>query len=104
MPVSRREFLQLLAAGAAGGVVRPARAADPYDLPRYGNVHLLHFTDCHAQLLPTYYREPDTNIGAGPAAGHPPHLTGDELLKYFRIRPRSAEAHAFTHLDFPSAA
>jgi sulfur-oxidizing protein SoxB len=103
MPVSRREFLQVLAAGAAGGVVGPARAADPYDLPRYGNVHLLHFTDCHAQLLPTYYREPDTNIGAAAAAGKPPHLTGEALLKHFRIRPGSADAHAFTHLDYARA-
>ncbi len=53
MPLNRSEFVQVLAAGIAGGIVRPAEAADPYDLPRFGNVHLLHFTDCHAQLLPT---------------------------------------------------
>jgi sulfur-oxidizing protein SoxB len=104
MSVNRREFLQLLAAGAASGVVRPAAGADPYDLPRYGNVHLLHFTDCHAQLLPARYREPDTNLGAGAAAGKPPHLTGEALLKHFRIRAGSAEAHAFTHLDYVRAA
>jgi sulfur-oxidizing protein SoxB len=34
-------------------------------VPRFSNVSLLHFTDCHAQLLPSYYRETDTNIGAG---------------------------------------
>ena len=104
MTVNRRELLQLLAFGLAGGIVRPSWAGDPYDLPRYGNVHLLHFTDCHAQLLPTWFREPDTNLGAGSAIGNPPHLTGEALLKHFRIPPGSAEAYAFTHLDFARAA
>ena len=30
-----------------------------YELPRFGNVSLLHMTDCHAQLLPIHFREPD---------------------------------------------
>jgi sulfur-oxidizing protein SoxB len=104
MAVNRREFLQLLALAAAGGMPLAGRAADAYDLPRYGNVHLLHFTDCHAQLLPTYFREPDTNLGAGDSVGRPPHLTGEALLRHFKIKPGSAQAHAFTHLDFAKAA
>jgi len=104
MPVNRREFLQLLAVATAGGLPLPGRAQGAYDLPRFGNVHLLHFTDCHAQLLPTYFREPDTNLGAGASAGHPPHLTGEALLGHFRIKPGSADAYAFTHLDFANAA
>ena len=102
--MDRREFLQAVALGIASGVVRDAAAADPYDLPRFGNVHLLHFTDCHAQLLPTHFREPEFNLGTGASRGRPPHLTGEALLRHFRIRPASAEAHAFTHLDFESAA
>ena len=104
MAVNRREFLQLLALAAAGGMPLAGRAASAYDLPRFGNVHLLHFTDCHAQLMPSYFREPDTNLGAGAAAGKPPHLTGEALLRHFRLKPGSAEAHAFTHLDFAKAA
>ena len=26
-----------------------------YELPRFGNVSLLHMTDCHAQLLPIHF-------------------------------------------------
>ncbi|HLX81020.1 MAG TPA: thiosulfohydrolase SoxB [Burkholderiales bacterium] len=102
--MDRREFLQVLAIGISSGVFRNTWAKDPYDLPRFGNVHLLHFTDCHAQLLPCYFREPDTNLGVGAAAGQPPHLTGEALLKHFRIKPGSADAHAFTSLDFTHAA
>src|SRR5436190_4466154 len=81
--------------------------ADPnaivYDIPRFGNVSILHFTDCHAQLLPRYFREPSANIGVGDAAGRPPHLVGEALLKQFGIRAGSRAAHAFTHLDFTAA-
>ena len=75
-----------------------------YDLPRFGNVSLLHMTDCHAQLLPIHFREPDVNLGIGPMAGQVPHLVGDKLLRHFGIRPGTPEAHAFTYLDFVKAA
>jgi len=108
--MERREFLRLLAlAAAAGATLRPERSAaqaagELYDVPPFGNVSLLHFTDVHAQLLPTYFREPSVNLGAGPAAGRPPHLVGDALLKHFGIAPDTARAHAFTNLDFERAA
>ncbi|OGA27429.1 MAG: thiosulfohydrolase SoxB [Betaproteobacteria bacterium RIFCSPLOWO2_02_FULL_68_150] len=108
--MQRREFLRLLAlAAAAGASLRPersiAQAADElYDVPKFGNVGLLHFTDCHAQLLPVHFREPNVNLGAGDAAGRPPHLVGDALLRQFRIAAGSALAHAYTFLDFERAA
>ena len=77
---------------------------DPYRLPPFGNVGLLHFTDSHAQLLPRYFREPDTNIGTGAQAGQLPHLTGEALLRRFGIAPGTRAAHAFSHLEFASAA
>ena len=111
MSMSRREFLEVLAvAGASGMALDTPRAlaassdAGFYDLPKFGNVSLMHFTDCHAQLLPSYFREPDTNIGVGAAHGKPPHLVGEELLKAFRIPSGSRLAHAFTYLDFTQAA
>jgi len=109
--MNRREFLEVLAAGAAAGMALGSKAALAqgdadalYRLPKFGNVSLLHFTDCHAQLLPTYYREPNINIGVGAYAGKPPHLVGESLLKAFKIKPGSAQAHAFTYLDFTAAA
>ena len=113
MSMHRREFLQILAAAAAAGLpiasrealaANPAAAARMYDIPRFGNVHFLHFTDCHAQLKPIYFREPSVNIGVGEARGQPPHLVGEHLLKHFGIKPGTAEAHAFTYLDFVQGA
>ncbi|GAB1414185.1 thiosulfohydrolase SoxB [Candidatus Desulfobacillus denitrificans] len=111
MSMNRREFLQILAAASAAGFALDSRellaaagGGRLYDLPRFGNVHFLHFTDCHAQLLPIHFREPSVNLGVGAAAGKPPHLVGEPLLKAFGIRPKSLEAHAFTCLDFAEAA
>ena len=109
--MNRREFLELLAAAAAAGLPLDARqalgqaSADAlYHVPRFGNVSLLHITDTHAQLLPIYFREPSANIGVGDAAGKPPHLVAEHLLKAFGVKPGSPEAYAFTCLDFERAA
>jgi S-sulfosulfanyl-L-cysteine sulfohydrolase len=110
--MNRREFVQLLAIASAGGFAldqRDARAntaksAAMYDIPKSGNVHFLHMTDCHAQLMPIYFREPNVNIGIGADSGRAPHLVGEKLLKEFGIAAGSREAHAFTFLDFEAAA
>jgi sulfur-oxidizing protein SoxB len=75
-----------------------------YDIPAFGNVSLLHFTDCHAQLLPIYYREPSINLGVGSAEGKMPHLVGRALLDAYGIKTGSRQAYAFSHLDFCTAA
>jgi sulfur-oxidizing protein SoxB len=112
--MQRREFLNVLAAGAAAGMPMDrlahaqggadAAALAAYDLPPFGNVGLLHFTDCHAQLLPVHFREPSVNLGVGEAVGRAPHLVGEHLLKAAGIRPGTPQAHAFTYLDFERAA
>jgi sulfur-oxidizing protein SoxB len=116
--MNRREFLETLSIAAAAGLPlasMDAEAADPADrlygriISRpFGNASLLHFTDCHAQLNPIYFREPDVNIGVGEALGRPPHLVGEALLKHFNIKPSAALGHllphAFTSLDFTRAA
>ncbi|MDH4401487.1 MAG: thiosulfohydrolase SoxB [Burkholderiaceae bacterium] len=109
--MNRREFMQLLAIASAGGLALQSGTASAqaaanafYDLPKFGNVHLLHFTDCHAQLNPIYFREPNVNLGFGDQLGKAPHLVGEHLLKAFGIAPGSRDAYAFTYLDFEAAA
>ncbi len=109
MNLTRREFSSVLTAAAVAGFPfsREASAQEAqrlYDVPKTGNVHLLHMTDCHAQLLPIYFREPDANIGIGTMWGKVPHLVGEHLLKYAGLKAGSAEAHAHTYLDFERAA
>jgi len=107
--MKRRDFLQALVAAAAAGLpLASPRAADGdrfYDaLKPFGNVALLHITDCHAQLRPTYFREPSANLGVGGARGKPPHLVGKALLEHFGIATGTREAYALTYLDFTHAA
>jgi sulfur-oxidizing protein SoxB len=92
--MQRREFLRLLSlAAAAGATLRSGASAaqaanELYELPPFGNVSLLHMTDSHAQLLPVYFREP---VGAG-------------FARRYGLAPGSAQAHAFTSIDFAAAA
>jgi S-sulfosulfanyl-L-cysteine sulfohydrolase len=108
MTVRRRDFLSLASAAALSvGVPRFARSADNvslYDLERFGNARILHMTDTHAQLLPVYFREPSVNLGIGVMKGRPPHLVGRAFLDRFGINPDSADAYAFTYLDFEKSA
>jgi sulfur-oxidizing protein SoxB len=112
MNLSRRELLHVLGVGTAAGMAlgrwadadAQTASAALYELPRFGNVSLLHMTDCHAQLLPIHFREPSVNLGVGDMRGRLPHLVGESLLKAAGVPAGSAEAHALTYLDFEPAA
>ena len=108
MTIRRRDLLTLAGAAAlTSGWPRIGRAADNagiYDLERFGNARILHMTDTHAQLLPVYFREPSVNLGIGAMQGRPPHLVGRAFLDRFQIRPDSADAYAFTCVDFEKSA
>ncbi len=122
MNLSRREFIQMLAAASVAGfnLTGCDRAPDqfegprgpqgakdpsnPYEIPPFGNVSVMHYTDAHAQLLPIYFREPSINLGIGSMKGKPPHLVGEAFLKKYGIKPGTPEAHAFTYIDFAEAA
>jgi S-sulfosulfanyl-L-cysteine sulfohydrolase len=108
MTIRRRDFLKVAgAAGLSGTLPRLARSAEPagvYDLERFGNARILHMTDTHAQLRPVYFREPSVNVGIGAMQGNPPHLVGKAFLDRFGIRPDSADAYAFTCIEFEKGA
>ena len=123
MNISRREFLQMLAVASASGVnlsgcepgsdtqklptsgTKATKApTNLYEMPAFGNVSFMHYTDCHAQLMPIYFREPNINLGVASMYGNPPHLVGEELLKFYGIKPDTAWAHAYTYIDFAEAA
>ena len=76
MNLSKREFVQMLGAGAVAGLglgrhgsSMAAGLDGMYTVPAFGNVSMLHMTDCHAQLKPLYFREPGVNIGVGNMRG-----------------------------------
>ena len=112
MNLSKREFLQVMGAASVAGMglgrwasADAATASNAlYDVPRFGNVSLLHMTDCHAQLKPIHFREPSVNLGFGDMKGRLPHLVGEHLLKAAKVPAGSAQAHALTYLDFEDAA
>jgi len=109
MEVTRRDLLHVLVAAAAAGLAprvleaagAPARLLQMEPL---GNLTLLHMTDSHAMLLPVHFREPDTLIGVGAERGKVPYVTGTAFLRAYGVAPGSAEAYAYTHIDFPALA
>ncbi len=119
MSLNRREFLHVMSMAAVAGMLPStasamsdgnsgkklgsAATADMYNLPMKGKVRLLHVTDMHAQLKPIYFREPNVNLGVGPAFGKLPHLVGTHLLDKIGIEPNTPLAHAFTFLNFQNA-
>src|SRR5499427_323252 len=109
MSIRRRDFLKMSATAAlASSRPRFARAAvdnpSVYEIEKFGNARILHITDTHAQLRPVFFREPSVNLGIGSMLGNPPHLVGKAFLDRFGIRPDSADAYAFTYMEFEKAA
>jgi len=112
--LTRRDFLQVTAATAAllGSGTNIARAAASQSITQnellkfdsVGQVTLLNFTDIHAQLMPTYFREPSVNLGVGEVHGLPPHLTGEAFLKHFGLMAGTPDAYAFSSVDFSKLA
>lgn len=114
--ISRRDFLQVAMAtsaiyGASGFGAWSRLAAqqamtqdDLLGFETSGNVTLIHVTDIHAQIVPTYFREPEINLGVGAAKGQPPHLTGNDFLRRYGIEPGTAAQYALSYPDFTSLA
>jgi sulfur-oxidizing protein SoxB len=107
--MNRREFNRLLAAGTIAGIfpktsLSYSGSKPNYQIPLKGNARLLHITDCHAQLQPIYFREPNVNLGFNAALGQTPHIIGEAFLKKNKLKNYSLEAHAFTYLNFTQQA
>lgn len=112
--LDRREFLQVAAAtavltGAPGALSRAAarQTITQDELLKFdavGQVTLLNFTDCHAQLVPLYFREPSINLGVGESHGLPPHFTGKAFLERYGLTPGTPEAYALSSEDFTALA
>ncbi len=106
--LTRRDFLQVTAATAAlmSGAPFSKVAAQQkitqeklLEFSPVGQITLLNFVDCHAQLMPLYFREPSMNFGVGNVHGLPPHITGKDFLRHFGLKAGSPEAYAFTSTD-----
>ncbi len=85
--MNRREFLQMMAAAYLVGFSDKSSSKNliDYNIPFTSDLRLLHITDTHAQLAPTYFREPNINLGTGKNRNVPPHIVGDEFLKYYSL-------------------
>lgn len=104
--ITRRDLLAAAASLAAlpAGAERPPSQAELLRFQDVGQVTLLHVSDLHAQLLPMFFREPETNLGVGEARGQLPHLTGAAFLEAFGLSRGSAMAHALAYTDFTTLA
>ena len=109
MSLTRRDFIKVLGAGSAAGLISgcgndaPTKLASQdnmYEVPKTGNARILHITDTHGNLLPNYFREPNVNLGFGPTYGQLPHVVGNKLLEQIGVKPGSPEAYAFTYNNF----
>ena len=85
--MNRREFLQVMAAAYLAGFTNKLSAKNitNYNHPFSSDVRLLHITDTHAQLSPSFFREPNINLGTGSNRNMPPHIVGDNFLKYYGL-------------------
>jgi sulfur-oxidizing protein SoxB len=118
--MDKRTFLKLVAMGVGGTatgalpwIIQNSFAGETnkakmpkgfYSIPKKGQARILHATDLHGQLLPVYFREPNVNLGVGPAKGRPPHVVGKKLLERMKLPLEGPEAYAYTYLDFFNAA
>ncbi len=112
MALTRRDFIKVLGAGSAVGLIsgcgndadKLSSQDNRYEVAKTGNARILHITDTHGNLLPNYFREPNVNLGFGPTFGQLPHVVGNNLLKQIGVKAGSADAYAFTYNNFEDLA
>ncbi len=104
MNLTRRHFI----GGLAGSAILPylgcapvsTRVEDLMSAKPVGNITIIHTTDIHAHMEPLYFAEPPNLVPPKGLEGQPGYLTGDELLKYYGIKPGTPEAYVYSGKDF----
>ena len=99
--MNRREFLQVMAAAYLAGFTNKLSAKNitNYNHPFSADIRLLHITDTHAQLSPSFFREPNINLGTGSNRNVPPHIVGDNFLKYYGL-DGSFNKYLYSYINF----
>ena len=99
--MNRREFLQVMAAAYLAGFTNKLSAKNitNYNHPFSSDIRLLHITDTHAQLSPSFFREPNMNLGTGSNRNVPPHIVGDNFLKYYGL-DGSFNKYLYSYINF----
>lgn len=107
--MGRREFIYMMAVLGSTPVFANSHRRMPatgkaldsyYKLAPFGNVRLMHLTDCHAQLKPVYFREPSVNLGFHSNFGQQPHIVGNKLLEYYGIKGNKRLEYAYSCINF----
>jgi sulfur-oxidizing protein SoxB len=107
--MGRREFIYMMAVLGTTPVFANSHRRMPladgkldayYKLKPFGNVRIMHMTDCHAQLIPVYFREPSVNLGFDGNYGKPPHIVGDKFLDYYGIKGNKRLEYAYSCVNY----
>jgi len=100
----RRELLSLLLSLTGLGNKAWGRfLEDPsslYDLPPYGEISLLYFSDLHGQAFAHHFMEPPNLIAPKPLMGRPGYLSGEAVLRYYGVKRGTPLAYLLSYVDF----
>ena len=99
--MNRREFLQVMIAAYLAGFKGDSQAdnTENYDHHFDSDLRLLHITDTHAQLTPSYFREPNINLGTGVNKNKPPHIVGQNFLDFYSLGG-DFNKYLYTYMNF----
>ena len=107
--MGRREFIYMMAILGSTPVFANSHRRMPavsgslenyYKLKPFGNARILHMTDCHAQLMPVYFREPSVNLGFHSNYGKVPHIVGDKFLEHYGIKGNKRLEYAYSCINY----
>ena len=99
--MNRREFLQVMIAAYLAGFRDDSHADNltNYNHSFTSDIRLLHITDTHAQLKPSFFREPNINLGTGINRNKPPHIVGSKFLDYYSL-DGDFNKYLYTYINF----